>query len=130
MELKIQYISVLAQAQKMVGITAVDQWSAGVVNDASIDPTALDIINFDEKNRAKADMLGVPAKIINTPEEVAARRKARAKAAAEADAQKKMLLLAEGAAKGAGAVKSMADSPMGQNSALDATLGIMQKAQQ
>ena len=130
MELKIQYISVLAQAQKMVGITAVDQWSAGVVNDAAIDPTALDIINFDEKNRAKADMLGVPAKIINTPEEVAARRKARGKAAAEADAQKKMLLLAEGAAKGAGAVKSMADSPMGQNSALDATLGIMQKAQE
>ena len=130
MELKIQYISVLAQAQKMVGITVVDQWSAGVVNDASIDPTALDIINFDEKNRAKADMLGVPAKIINTPEEVAARRKARAKAAAEAEAQNKMMLLAEGAAKGAGAVKSMADSPMGQNSALDATLGIMQKAQQ
>lgn len=121
-EIKIRYTSILAQAQRMQGIVAIDQWVASVLAVAQANPNIIDNINFDELAKQKAEMLGIPSKIVNSPEAIAAMRKAREKLAAEADVQKKMLLLAEAGAKGAGAVQDMSQAPMGTNSALDTTL--------
>lgn len=130
MEIKIQYTSVLAQAQKMVDIAAIDAWVAGVLQEVGINPNSIDIINFDEKNRKKAEMMGISPKIINSLEQVAAIRKEKARQAAEAAVQSKMLIAAEAAAKGAGAVKSMAQSPLGQGNALDKTMESMKEMNQ
>lgn len=127
MELKIQYISILAQAQKMASVTAIDQWTQGILEEAAVHPESMDIINFDEKNAEKADMLGVPAKIVNNADAMAAVRQARA--AAQAQAQKAQMMMA-GAKSGkdaAQATQALAQAPIGgntdgQNTALDSLL--------
>ncbi|RPH41489.1 MAG: hypothetical protein EHM87_19590 [Burkholderiales bacterium] len=121
-ELKIRYTSILAQAQRMQEIVAINQWVSEILSVAQANPAIIDNINFDGYAQEKAKMLGIPARIINSPEAMAALRKARAKITAEAEAQKKMLILAEAANKGAGAVKDMSAAPIGENSALDSTL--------
>ena len=123
MPLKVQYISVLAQAQKMAGISAIDHWTVGVVGDAGVDPDAIDIINFDEKNAIRADMLGVPTKMVNSPDVMALKRKQRAEELAKQKNIQATALMAEAAAKGGKAVKDTATAPMHQDSALDGILG-------
>lgn len=127
--IKIQYISVLAQAQKMASVTAIDQWSGAIIAEAeqAQDPTILDIINFDEKNAEKADLLGVPAKIVNDPSAIAQKRQARQAQQALAAKAAAMNQGADTAAKAGSAVESLANSPVnsgdsGQNSALDQVL--------
>ena len=122
MPLRIQYISILAQAQKMVGVTALDQWTSGVAASTAVDPEAIDVVDMDEVNIMKADMLGVPAKVVRSKGAIAMRRKQRAQAQAENSKAAQTIAMAEAAKKGAGAAKDMAAAPMGQNSALDAAL--------
>jgi len=122
MPLRIQYISVLAQAQKMAGVTAIDQWTSGVAASTAIDPEATDLVDMDEVNTMKADMLGVPAKVVRSKGAVAMRRKQRAQAQEQASKASQMIAMAEAAKKGAGAVKDMSQAPLNQNSALDSTL--------
>lgn len=129
MDIKIQYTSVLAQAQKMVDIQAIDIWTAGVLQEVGVNPSSLDIINFDEKNRKKAEMLGVPPSLLNSLEQISAIRKQKAQAAAQASAQQSMIAIAEAAGKGGKAVKDLATAPIGQNSALDGAMAAMRGMQ-
>ena len=80
--------TILAQAQKMIDIQAIDIWTAGVLQDAAVDNNVLDLINFDEKNRHKAEMLGIPPKIINSITKVADIRREKAKALEAAEVAK------------------------------------------
>lgn len=128
-ELKIQYISVLAQAQKIVDIEAMDVWAAGVFADAEVSPDALDIINFDERNKIKAEMLGISPKIVNSLEAMSKKRQAKAEALAQAEKTQLMLATAKSAKDGAGAVRDMANAPMGEDNALDRTLESVQTMQ-
>lgn len=130
MEIKIQYTSILAQAQKMIDIAAIDQWAMGVMQEAQINPSSLDIINFDEKNRKKAELLGISPKIVNSLEQMAAIRKAKAQQLQQAQMQERALAVAEAAKKGAGAVKDLGQTPMDSGSALDATLDTFTQMQQ
>jgi hypothetical protein len=129
MEIKIQYIGVLAQAQKMIGISAIDQWVDGVYTDAKLDASALDVLDVDAKNTEKADMLGVPAKIVASPEKMAVKRKARAQAQAQAAQAQQQAMMAEMASKASGAVKNMGQTPVGQGSALDKITSKMEEIQ-
>lgn len=127
LELKIQYISILAQAQRMAAVTAIDQWSQSVVAEAQAaqDPSIIDIINFDEKNAEKADMLGVPAKIVNSPQAMASKRQARAAAQAQMQKAQMLAMSAKAGKDGAQATQALAQAPLGQphsNTALDSLL--------
>ena len=121
-EIKVQYTSILAQAQRMIDIQAIDIWTAGVLADADVDPSVIDIINFDEKNRHKAEMLGVPPKIVRSIAEASEIRRKRSEKVAATEAENRARAIAEAAAKGGKAVKDMAQAPMGTDSALDRTL--------
>jgi len=121
-EIKIQYISILAQAQKMQGINGMSQWVGSTASLAQASPEILDNINFDMVSQESADMLGVPAKIVNTPEQIAKIRNIRAKKQAAMAQAQNMAVATDLAAKGAKATKDMAQSPMGQGSALDELL--------
>jgi len=114
-EINIEYISMLAQAQKMIGTTAVEQLTAYVGNLAAAKPTILDKFDEDEAVDSYAGMLGTPPKIIRTAEVVAQIREERAKANAAAQAAAAGPALVEGA-------KTMSETKIGQNSALDALL--------
>lgn len=122
MELKFKYVSVLAQAQRMAGLTSVDQWRSGVEQSVQIRPDVVDIVNYDEVNLGKADMLAIPAKFKNSPATMSAIRKQRA----QQQAVQAKLQAAESIAKatkdGGAGIASAASAPLGENSALDALL--------
>lgn len=126
-DIEVDYVSILAQAQKMTDIQAIDIWVAGVIQDSAVSSGALDLINFDEKNRKKAEMLGIPPSVVNSMDSVLAIRKKRAEDLAQLKTQQAMTGIADAAKKGSGAVKDMASAPMGQDTALDSVLGMLQK---
>ena len=132
MDIKIRYIGTIAQAQKMIGISAIDQWVGGVYNDAQMsgDPSAIDIIDVDEKNTEKADMLGVPARIVCSPDKMAQKRQARAEQQVQIQRAQQAQVAAEIAAKGAKAVKDAGTTPLNTGSALDKVSSLMPGGQQ
>lgn len=121
-EIKFKYVSVLAQAQRMVGATGMQQVLAFTGNVAQVKPEVLDLLDGDEMVREYADITAIPAKLINPPDKVTAIRKQRA-AQQEQQAKLQAALHGAKAAKdGASAVQSLGETPVSDNSALQSTL--------
>jgi hypothetical protein len=85
-KLKIEYVSVMARAQKMIGMGSLDRWTASMIQIATVQPDVLDNINVDELAQTYHTMTGVPPKLLRDPKDVAAIRDARAKQAQAAQA--------------------------------------------
>lgn len=79
----VKYISPLARAQRLEEVTAIDVFLAGLAMAAELDPTLLDLVDMEQAQREKAEALGVPAKLIRSPDDVTARRKQKAEAQAQ-----------------------------------------------
>lgn len=80
MELKVEYVSIMAQAQRMLGITAVDRAMGFVGNLSAVAPDAVDKIDTDAAIEEYFDMLGVSPKVMRHEDEVMQIRQARAEA--------------------------------------------------
>ena len=80
MELKVEYVSMLAQAQRAVATNSVDRFvnSLGMV--ASLKPEVLDKLDADKWADEYADMLGVDPNLVVGGEKVALVREQRAQA--------------------------------------------------
>ena len=80
MDLKVEYISILSQAQKLVGIQAVDRLIAFAGNIAALkqDPSVFDKIDTDQAIDEYGDMLGVSPSIVMSDDRVDEIRQARA----------------------------------------------------
>lgn len=110
-ELKVEFVSVLAQAMKLVGITSYERLTGFVIQLASVDTDILDKVNTEELVEDYAARLGVPPDIIRTDEEVQRMRDARAQAAAQQAA-------AEQAAQQATALQKLSQTDLaGDNAA-------------
>ena len=83
MEMRVEYISIMAQAQKLLGTTGVERLVSFVGGIAALDPTVLDNLDIDEIINQYANMLGVPPQSVRPKEVTAAIRKARATAQAQ-----------------------------------------------
>jgi hypothetical protein len=83
LDLKVEFISVLAQAQRAVASQGVDRLLATVGQLATINPGVLDKIDFDQVIDDYGDMYGVNPKII-VPDNVVAEKRAAAAQAAQA----------------------------------------------
>lgn len=70
-ELEIQYVSILASAQRAVGTVAVERWLALIGELAGAKPEVLTIPDFDELVRGYGRDLGVPAAYVRDPEQTA-----------------------------------------------------------
>lgn len=81
-ELEIEYVSILAQAQRAVGIDSTQQFVADVLNVSQARPDVLDVLNFDAWARKTAQMRGVSEDLLVDEDSVAQLRKARADAEA------------------------------------------------
>jgi hypothetical protein len=112
MDLKVEYISVLAQAQKMVGITAIEQTFRFAGSLAGVAPDVMDVINTDEGIRKYADAVGGPPEIVRDEKKVLAIRQERAK---QVQAEK----TAQAMERTVAGAQTLANTPVGQNSALD-----------
>ena len=76
-ELKVEYISLLAQAQQMVGTGAIDRVIGFVGNLATISPEVVDKLDADQAVDEYAGMMGVPARVVVSDDEVAKKRAER-----------------------------------------------------
>lgn len=123
-QLKVEYISILAQAQKAVATGSIERLFAFVGNLAAVNPNVLDKIDMDEGIDQYSDMLGSPAGVIVSDDEVAAIRKQR-QVAQQKQAQAEQAAVAMPAAKqGAEAAALLAETDAGNPNSLLAKLGI------
>ena len=109
-EIKIEFISILAMAQKQAGIAAINQTVGfiGQVAQLTQNPDALDKLNVDEAIAEVAEMHGVPPKMIRSDEEVAALREQRQQQMQQMQMMQMMREGAQAARDGAGAMKDFA----------------------
>jgi hypothetical protein len=77
LDLKVEFISILAQAQKQAGITAISRLAAFAAQVMPMYPEIADKINFDEALDLWADMEGAPPSLLRSDEDLAARRALR-----------------------------------------------------
>ena len=77
-ELKVEYSSIMAAAQRLLKIGGVDRFVATVGNMAAVDPTVLDKVNRDATVDFYADALAVPPDLVNDQDEAGAIRASRA----------------------------------------------------
>lgn len=70
MPLKVEYISIMAQAQKMVGISSLDKFTGYWASLLQIDPNAKYKVDVNEIIESYADFTGIPARVVRTQEEV------------------------------------------------------------
>jgi len=69
MPLKVEYISIMAQAQKMAGIAAVDTFTDRYMSFLAVDPNIRHKVNTFELMNIYGDFTGVPSKALRTNEE-------------------------------------------------------------
>lgn len=86
-DLKIEYMSMLAQAQRAVGTNGVDRFVGNLGQIAQFKPEVLDKFDPDYWAESYSDMLGIDPQLIVPSNQVALIRENRAKAQAQAQAQ-------------------------------------------
>lgn len=69
-DLKVEYVSIMAQAQKLAGIGSVERFVGFAGNIAQQDPSVAKKINLNEVVDVYADLTGVPVQIVRTNEQV------------------------------------------------------------
>jgi hypothetical protein len=117
MELRVEYISILAQAQKMLGISTVERLTGFIGSLAGGGrPDALDKLDVDKAIDAYADMLGTNPDLVLTAEEVAGVREARAEKERAAQQGQALATAAVGA-------KNLAAANMNEDNALTRLVG-------
>lgn len=116
MQLKVEYISVMAQAQKAIGVSSIERFVGFVGGLAQMKPEALDKLNTDEMIDAYAESIGVSPTIVSSHDEVTAIRQQRA----EQQAQMQQMQMAQAAIDGA---QTLSNTSMDDESALAALAG-------
>lgn len=104
-ELNVEFVSMLAQAQRAIATNSVDRFVAHLGSVAQLKPEVLDKLDADRWADAYADMLGLDPEMIVSGEKVAALRQQRAEAQ---QAQAQQAAMAQGAdmAQKLGSVKT------------------------
>jgi hypothetical protein len=115
-DFEVEYVSVMAQAMKLVGIGNMDRALAIMAQVAAIDPTALDIANMKRFATEYWDRLGIDARIMSSPEEQAEKDAQRAAAQQQAMQQQQATVQADTA-------KVLSDAKLEDDNALTAMLG-------
>jgi hypothetical protein len=114
-EVEIDFISMLAQAQKAVATGGMERLVGFVGNLAAAKPEVLDKIDEDATVSEYADMLGVPVNVVRSDDDAQALRRRRQEAEARMQQAEQAEKVAGAANQGAQAAKvlSEADSPRG-----------------
>ena len=105
-EMKIEFVSILAQAQKAAGVSSVQQVLSFAGGAAQMNPAVLDKLDLDGAVDQVADMLGVP-NIIRPDEAVA---ELRAQREQQAQQMQQMRIMQAGIGMAGGAAKAARDA--------------------
>ncbi len=112
MDLKVDYISVLAQAQKMVGTGAIKDLAGFVGQLAAVNPEVLDKVDMDRAVDEYAELIGVPSGLVRTDDEVKKFREIRDRQMLEREMLEKGLMAAD---KGADIVSKLSKAGITKN---------------
>ncbi|MCB5701396.1 head-tail connector protein [Megasphaera elsdenii] len=123
-EIKIEYLSPLAQAQKMSGLTAIEQGLAFVGQTAQLDPRVVNRVDFSDAVAKYLDRIGVPATMVRSEDEYQQILEAQQKAEQEAQQQALAAQQAQQAAPLAQAAKNLTDAANDGNPALREWMGM------
>ncbi|WP_321337805.1 portal protein [Breoghania sp.] len=118
-DLEIEYISVLAQAQKAVSTGAVERGLSFLGNLAAVKPQAADKLDEDKTVDAYFDMIGVPPDIVRSRDDVDKDRQERAEQQQQQAAMQQMVSIAPAAKDGAEAARILSDGDSGGGSAAE-----------
>ncbi len=111
--LKVEYISIMAQAQKMLGVSVQERFMTMMLGIAPIKPDAMDKVDFDQYIDVYGDNLSVAPGVIRSDDDVVVLREQRAKAA-----QQEQMMAA--APQMADAAKKLSETDLTKDSALKA----------
>jgi len=122
--LKIEYISMLAQAQKAVATGGIERLWAFAGNIAAAKPEVLDKLDGDQSIDEYAEMIGVTPAIVIADDKVAEMRSARAEQAAQQQQAEQASMVAPAMKQGAEAAKVLSETDAGSVGNMLAKLGI------
>ncbi len=114
--LQVEYVSILAQAQKAVATTSIREWATVVMSMGQAFPDILAKVNAPEVADQYGELLGVPSKLIRSDEEVEQVRQAQAQ-------QQQVAAGLQAAQSGAQVAKDLSQAQVGNKNALEAVLG-------
>lgn len=81
--LRVEYVSIMAQAQKLIGVSGLERF-AGFIGNMAVqtgNPALLDKVDTDQLIDVYADTLSIPSEVVRSDEDVAAMRLQRDQAA-------------------------------------------------
>lgn len=110
-ELRVEYISIMAQAQKLAGIASIERFAGFAQGTIAVNPEVMDKIDFDQMIDVYGDRLSLQPGIIRPDDKVAQIRQGRADAQAKAQAVEQIAMGAS-AAKDLGTVNMEEDNGM------------------
>lgn len=96
--IRVEFTSILARAQKMLGVANIERFLGLVGNEAAVNQGIFDIVDLDESARLYADLLNVPASMIRDQEMVdaiRARKERQMLAQQQAENAQKMAMAAK-----------------------------------
>ena len=120
-ELTTEYISILAQSQRMDEINGIQKLIQYVLSTAPSKPDVLDKIDFDRSIDIVADRLSVPPEVVVSTEIAEKFRAARAQQAAQQQATQQQMQTAQ---VGSQALKNLGSAPLGSGNALEHLMGM------
>lgn len=123
-EIKIEYLSPLAQAQRMSGLTAIEQGVSFVGQLAQLDPNVILRVNFDKAVENYLDKLGVPSTMIRTEDEYQEIVQQQQQAQQEQQEQQQQAQQVAQVAPLAQAAKNLTDAANDGNPALRQMMGL------
>ena len=109
-EIKVDFVSILAQAQKAAGSQSLERFASVVANIAQLKPDALDKFNSDGFLDEYAEINGVPPTAITDQKTLQLIRKQRAEAQAQAQQQQDMLAQAQMQEQQANALQTVSNT--------------------
>jgi hypothetical protein len=115
--LKVEYISILAQAQRAVGTASIERFANYIGGLAAVNPDVLDKFDMDQSADDYADMIGISPKLVRADDKVAEIRAQRAK-------QQQAQMAASMIQPAADAVGKLAGAKMDGTDALSKITGI------
>tara|TARA_B100000378_G_C18012126_1_gene401059 strand:- start:181 stop:1296 length:1116 start_codon:yes stop_codon:yes gene_type:complete len=118
-EVKVEFVSILTQMQRMVGLGQIERTASFIGNLAGVFPESVDKLNTDEMIDEYAERAGAPPKLIRTAEEVQAIRSRRAQ---QQNAQRMMEAM-PAVQQGADAARLLSETDAGGQPLLDTMLG-------
>lgn len=109
-DLTVEYTSIMAQAQRAVGVNSIERLSSYIGNWAAAKPEALDKFDVDQSIDEYADRIGTPTSIVVPDEEVQKVRQQRAEELTREKQVAAAATLAPAAKDGAQAASLLADT--------------------